>query len=311
MNEKQIDVVGLGASTLDIITLVDHFPNKRETQQALATSIQGGGPVATAMVTVSRLGGKSLMIDSIGDDWAGKLVLQGLLIEKVNTDYMEIKRGCTTSISNILVSAKDGARGIMFLPSSVPELSLSELQKSAIQSAKIIHLNGRHWNACLEAVNLAKDSGTKISFDGGANRFRPELKMLVPLTDICIAAKDFAEEYTGQRELSKSAESILREGPEIAVVTDGINGSWICMRDGLSFHQPAFPFPKTVDTTGCGDSYHGAFLTGLLKGFALESAATLASAVAAMNSQHLGSRSGIPGFDEVAKYLSSNGITLE
>jgi sulfofructose kinase len=311
VNEKQLDVVGLGASTIDIITLVDHFPDKRETQQALVGTIQGGGPVATAMVAVSRLGGKSLMIDSIGDDWAGTLVLQGFLSEKVDVDYMEIQRGCTTSISNILVSARDGARAIMFLPGSVPELSLSEAQRSAMRSAKIIHLNGRHWNACLEAVNLAKDSSAQISFDGGANRFRPELRMLIPLTDICIAARDFAEKYTGQSEPSKSAESLLREGPQIAVVTDGINGSWICTRGGLSFHQPAFLFPKTVDTTGCGDSYHGAFLTGLLKGFTVESAATLASAVAAMNSQHLGGRSGIPGFDEVVKYLISDGITLE
>lgn len=311
VNKKQIDVVGLGASTIDIITLVDHFPDKRETQQALDTTIQGGGPVATAMVTVSRLGGKSLTIDSIGDDWAGTLVLQGFLSEKVNADYMEIRRGCTTSISNILVSARDGARAIMFLPGSVPELSLSEAQKSVIRSAKIVHLNGRHWNACLEVVNLAKDSGVQISFDGGANRFRPELRMLIPLTDICIAAKDFAEKYTGLRELSKSAESLLREGPEIAVVTDGTNGSWVCTKGGLSFHQPAFLFPETVDTTGCGDSYHGAFLTGLLKGFAVEKAAIFASAVAAMNSQHLGGRSGIPRFDEVTKYLMSNGITLE
>jgi len=151
----------------------------------------------------------------------------------------------------------------------------------------------------------------KISFDGGANRFRPELKTLVPLTNICIVAKDFAEKYTGQKNLSKSAESLLEEGPEIAVVTDGLNGSWICTRDGLSVHQPAFPFSKTVDTTGCGDSYHGAFLAGLLKGFAVEKAATIASAVAAMNSQHLGGRSGLPKFDEVKEFLAAKSIILE
>jgi sulfofructose kinase len=310
VDKKQIDVVGLGASTIDILTLVDHFPNKRETQQALATTIQGGGPIATAMVTISRLGGTSLMIDSIGGDWAGTLVLQDFLSEKVNTDYMEICHGRTTSISNILVSANDGARAIIFQPGSVPELSLSELQKSAIRSAKMIHLNGRHWTACLEAVNLAKDSNVKISFDGGANRFRPELRTLVPLTNICIVAKDFAEKYTGQTDLSKSAESLLREGPEIAIVTDGINGSWVCAKDGLSVHQPAFLFPKTIDTTGCGDSYHGAFLAGLLKGFTIEKAVIVASAVAAINSQHLGGRSGIPKFDEVTKYLIGKGITL-
>jgi sugar/nucleoside kinase (ribokinase family) len=311
VDEKQIDVIGLGASTLDIITLVDHFPDRREGQQALSMTIQGGGPVATAMVAVSRLGGKTAVIDSIGDDWAGALVLHGFQTEGVNTDFIGIHPGYTTSTSNILVSADNGARAIMWLPGSVPDLSLSELQKTAIRSAKIIHLNGRHWNACLEAVKLAKESKVRISFDGGANRFRPELKRLLPLTDICIVAKDFAEKYTGETEISRSAELLLEEGPDVAVVTNGINGSWMRTKDGLSVHQPAFLFPATVDTTGCGDSYHGAFLVGLLKGFPVEKAAILASAVAAMNSQHLGGRSGLPGFEEVMKFLVGKGIALE
>jgi sulfofructose kinase len=311
VNEKQLDVIGLGASTIDIITLVDHFPTKRENQQALAMTIQGGGPVATAMVTVSRLGGKAAMLDSIGDDWAGALVLKSFQAEGVDADCMDIRPGYTTSTSNILVSAKDGARGIMWLPGSVPELSLSEPQKSAIRSAKIIHLNGRHWNACLEAAELAKESKVRISFDGGANRYRPELKRLLPLTDICIVAKDFADNYTGETEISESSGLLLKEGPEIVVVTDGINGSWVRTKDGLSLHQPAFLFPSTVDTTGCGDSYHGAFLLGLLKGFPVEKAAILASAVAAMDTQQLGGRSALPRFDEVLNFLAGRGITLE
>jgi sulfofructose kinase len=311
VTEKLLDLIGLGASTMDIITLVDHFPTRRENQQALAQTIQGGGPVATALVTASRLGGRTAMLDSIGDDWAGALVLQGFKTEGVDTGHIEIRPGHTTSTSNILVSAKDGARAIMWMPGSAPELSLSESQKSSIRSAKIIHLNGRHWNACLEAVELAKESGVQISFDGGANRFRPELKKLLPLTDICIVAKDFADNYTGETEVSSSVELLLKEGPEIAVITDGINGSWVRTGDGLSYHQPAFLVPSTVDTTGCGDSYHGAFLFGLLKGFPVEKVTAFASAVAAMNSQHLGGRSGLPRFAEVMKFLAGRGITLE
>ncbi len=136
------------------------------------------------------------------------------------------------------------------------------------------------------------------------------MRQLVPLTDICIAAREFAESYRGETELPLCAELLLREGPQIAVVTDGRNGSWICTRDGSSFHQPAFLFPKTVDTTGCGDSYHGAFLAGLLKGFAVEKTALLASAVAGMNSQHLGGRSGIPKWEEVIEYLAGYGVRL-
>jgi sulfofructose kinase len=311
VNEKQIDVIGLGASTLDILTLVDHFPTKRENQQALAQTIEGGGPVATALVTIARLGGKTAMIDNLGDDWAGALVLQGFQKEKVSTDYIEVHPGHTTSTSNILVSARDGARGIMWRPGSVPEVSLSVSHRSAIRSAKIIHLNGRHWNACIEAVKVAKESHVRVSFDGGANRFRPKLKTLLPLTDICIVAKDFAGQYTGDTDISRSAGLLLNEGPEIVVVTDGVNGSWVRTKTGLSAHQPAFLFPSTVDTTGCGDSYHGAFLFGLLKGYPPDKAAVFASAVAAMNSQHLGGRSGLPLLNEVMNFLAGRGITLE
>ena len=311
MTSNQIDVIGLGASTVDIITLVDHFPTTRENQQALSMTIQGGGPVATAMVAVSRLGGKKAMLDCIGDDWVGALVLQGFQTEGVDTSYVGVHSGFTTSTSNILVSARDGARAIIWVPATVPELSLSEAQKSAIRSARIIHLNGRHWNACLEAVKLAKESHVQISFDGGANRYRPELKTLLPLTDICIVAKDFAEKYTGETEITRSLELLLKEGPEIAVVTDGVNGSWVRTKDGLSLHQPAFLFPSTMDTTGCGDSYHGAFLACLLKGFLVKNAAAIASAVAGMNTQHLGGRSGIPGFEDVLKFLVNRGISVE
>jgi len=299
MSKKQIDVIGLGAATIDILTLVERFPARREVQQALSTRIQGGGPVATALVTVSRLGGKSAMIDSLGDDWAGGLVLLEFQKEGVETENIEIHRGQTTAISNILVSAKDGARAIMFQPSSAPEPSLSEAQQAAIQSARILHMTGRHWNACMQAIELAKTANVQVSLDGGADRFKPEMRSLVPLTDICIVARDFAEKYTGESEPILSAKLLLEEGPEIAVVTDGIYG------------KPAFLFPNTVDTTGCGDSYHGAFLAALVKGFTVEKAAAMASAVSGMNSCSLGGRSGIPNFDEVRKFLSDKGGTLE
>jgi sugar/nucleoside kinase (ribokinase family) len=311
MKKKQIDIIGLGASTVDILTLVEHFPTRREIQQALSTTIQGGGPVATAMVAASRLGCSSAMIDSIGDDWVGELVLQGFQKDGVETGFIEIRSGQTTAISNVLVSAGDGARAAMFLPGTAPEPALSDSQQAAIRSSMILHVNGRYWDSCIRVVDLARARNVRVSFDGGADRFKPEMKSLVPLTDICIVARDFAEKYTGEVDPSLSAKILHEEGPEIAVVTDGVNGSWVRTRDGSSFHQPAFLFPNTVDTTGCGDSYHGAFLAGLVKGLTIKKTAALASAVAGMNTQHLGGRAGIPTFDKAVEFLSGKGIVLD
>jgi sulfofructose kinase len=91
------------------------------------------------------------------------------------------------------------------------------------------------------------------------------------------------------------------------VITDGTRGSWIYPREGPSFHQPAYLLPEVVDTTGCGDSYHGAFLFGRLKGWDLEKTAAFASAVAALNSQHLGGRSGLPTLEQAISFLSIQG----
>lgn len=70
----QFDVVGLGVSTIDVVSLVDHLPVEEEVQCAIEMTVQGGGPVATAMVTLARLGANVAMLDSIGEDWRGELI---------------------------------------------------------------------------------------------------------------------------------------------------------------------------------------------------------------------------------------------
>lgn len=303
MNVNSIEVIGLGASTIDIISLVDHFPKGKEVQQVLDMTIQGGGPVATAMVTLSRLGAKSGMIDTIGDDWRGLLIQEEFQREGVDIGYVEVSRGCVSATSCIIVTRSDGVRAIMFSPGSAKELSLTYAHRTAIESAKFLHISGRHWDACMQAVRIARATGVQVSFDGGADRYRPLLRELVPLTDVCIVARDFAEKYTGMVELPKAAELIEKDGPRLVVITDGIRGSYIHSREGISFHQPAYILPEVVDTTGCGDSYHGAFLFGLLREYGLKQTASLASATAALNSKRLGGRSALPTLKEVENFL--------
>ena len=119
------------------------------------------------------------MIDSIGDDWAGGLVLREFQNEGVGTETIEIQRGHSTAISNILVSAANGARAIMFLPVQPPSLRFP-ITKAVIQSAKILHISGRYWKACMQAIELAKARNVLVSLDGGADRFRLKCGRLSP-----------------------------------------------------------------------------------------------------------------------------------
>jgi sulfofructose kinase len=305
-----IDVIGLGASTVDVLSLVDHLPAEDENMRAAGMSVQGGGPVATALVTLARLGARVAMIDMLGEDWRGALIRDEFAREGVDVSYLKTGEGWTSPTSCILVQQRDGARSIIWSPGNAPDFPPADLSRSALASAKILHVNGRHYEACMEAVHIARAASVQVSFDGGAGRYRSELDRLIPLTDICIVALDFAEKYTGKSDIYEAAERLLESGPGLVVITGGTKGSWVFPRGGRSFHQPAYLMPKVVDTTGCGDSYHGAFLFGLLRGMEWGQTAVFASAVAAINSQQLGGRTGLPGYEQVRSFLADRGKSL-
>lgn len=250
------------------------------------------------------------MIDAIGDDWRGDLIRKEFLAAGVVVDYLKVGSGWTSPTSCILVKKGEGARSIIWAPGTAPDLPPADLPRDAIAASKILHVNGRHWEACMAAARFAHDAGVQVSFDGGAGRYRPELRELIPLTDICIVARDFAEKYTQQTEVGKAAESLLRSGPSLVVITAGTNGSWVHARDGQAFHQPAHLLPAVVDTTGCGDSYHGAFLFGLVQGMDLHETASFASAVGALNAQQLGGRRGLPTRAQVDAFLAERAGAL-
>lgn len=299
----QIDVVGLGVSTVDVMVLVDHFPAGEEVQRALDLVVQGGGPVATALVALARLGANTAMLDVIGDDWRATHIEQEFQEAGVATGYLVRQAGCSSATATILVRQADGARTIIHKPGNVPELSADELPRALIEEAKILHINGRHWPAMEQAVAWAREAGVQVSLDGGAHRFRPEMKHLVELTDICIVARNFAEQFAQTTEIAAAAEQLLQRGPWLATITDGVRGSWVFTQGGEQFHQAAYQMPSVVDTTGCGDSYHGGFLYGLLQDWPLEKTAAFASAVAALNTQHLGGRAGLPTLAKVEAFL--------
>ena len=301
------DVVGLGVSTLDLMMVVDEFPSNELVQRAHCSLLQGGGPIATAMVALSRLGCKTAMLDKLGDDWRGKLILEEFQREGVSTDHLLVAKERTSSIASILVRKGDGARTITYSPGDVDELSPSELPEKVISASRILHLNGRHLLSCLTAAQIARQNGVLVSFDGGAHRFNERLLESIRLCDICIVARQFAYSLSGKEELEVSASHILSLGPWIVVITAGAEGSWAFDQTGQCLFQPAFVSVDTVDTTGAGDAYHGAFLCGILNNYNLGRCAEFASAVAAINTQRLGGRSALPSFSETVNFLAEHG----
>ena len=97
--QKKIDILGIGASTLDRFIVVDHYPTGREVQQVLSSTNDGGGPVATALAVAGKYGARTAMIDSIGDDMVGRHILDDF--KKYNVNALTI-----LTISDSLVTGE-------------------------------------------------------------------------------------------------------------------------------------------------------------------------------------------------------------
>ena len=325
-----IDIVGIGASTLDRFIVVDHFPTGREVQQAISSTTDGGGPVATALATASKYGSRTVMIDRIGDDMAGRYILEDFHKYNVNTEGIQVDADAKSGTATILVKQKTGERAVFFERSTASDPEFLDNYQGLIENASIVHINGRHRHLMRTAIDIARQSGTIISLDGGAQRYDDDMRPITESSHVVIVARDYAEKYTGATNLEEACCIIHDHGALIAGVTDGANGSYFVWPDGTAYRCQPFPQASVVDTTGAGDSFHGAFLYMLTKTLCkiadgtntstmnetsqslnaidllhscahedLEKAATFASAVAALNTQGIGGRSPLPSLEDI------------
>ena len=317
-----IDIVGIGASTLDRFIVVDHFPTGREVQQAISSTTDGGGPVATALATAGKYGSRTVMIDRIGDDMVGRYILDDFHKYNVNTESIQVDADAKSGTATILVKEKTGERAVFFERSTAPEPEFLSDYQGLIENTFIVHINGRHRYLMRTAIDIARQSGTIISLDGGAQRYDDDMKPITESSHVVIVARDYAEKYTGTTNLEEACRIIHDRGALIAGVTDGANGSYFVWPDRTAYRCQPFPQEHVVDTTGAGDSFHGAFLSKLaasirrfyeshdesvqpidilraLEHKQLESAAIFASAVSALNTQGIGGRSALPSLKTV------------
>lgn len=83
---------------------------------------------------------------------------------------------------------------------------------------------------------------------------------------------------TGVQNLVTAGREILKMGPSFVVIKKGEHGSLLVGRDDLFIMTP-YPTEKTVDPTGCGDTFAGAMM-GYLAASRKHDAATLRAAMA-------------------------------
>ncbi|MFH1335512.1 MAG: PfkB family carbohydrate kinase [Candidatus Zixiibacteriota bacterium] len=299
-NKKlKYDCVGLGVNAADYLSILDPYPQLDDKVDVVKSSVQGGGPVPTAMVTLAKLGAKVAYIGKVGDDADGELVRWQLEKEGVDTRFVMVDKKIKTSRAYIWVDKGSGKRTVALDRDKKNFLSEKELGFLKSISTKFLHLDAREPKINILAAQWAKRQFAQVCLDVGS--LRKGAEKVFPYVDHLIVSRRFACGFTGTSDPYVACGELLKNGCKTIVVTIGEKGC-ICGTEDKMFHSPGFKV-KVVDTTGAGDVFHGAFIYGLLKGWSLKRTAEFANAYAAMKCRKLGGRAGIPTLKEVSRGL--------
>jgi sulfofructose kinase len=297
-------VVGLGYCAWDYVGRVSDLPDFDSPTLDLSELVSsGGGPVATALVALARLGVRTGYIGAVGDDDPGLRIRAAFEEEGVDLRRLRPQSNTRSPVCLVLVQAGTGRRAILCYRGNGTDIVLRDKDRTYLTSAQILHLDAHHLQAAITAAQWMRQSGRSVVLD--ANKPRPRLGELLTWTDVLITNSSFPEEYTGKRDLEQAASLLLQEGPRLVVSTLGEQGCSCFTRD-CGFHVAGFSLP-VIDTTGAGDAFHGGFIFGLLQEWSLRRTAEFANAVAALNCTALGGRTALPDLSQAYELLRSTG----
>lgn len=289
-----------------------------------------GGGILNAAVAASRLDLPVAFAGSIADDEGGKMLLDVMKREKINTEHVIVREGMKTACSEIRLT-----------PTGVPEFkfdrrgcademfTVEDALKIDPRKYSALHCGGVMLTtepaATAQGVLLAAfvEAGVPVSFDMNVRRAlitgEDEDDYRRRLLDFVVRANLFKGSYSdieflfpgGDINDSFSDIHCARMG-RMTVLTIGVQGSLIASGQACE-RIFAYNPEKIVDTTGCGD----AFAAGLLRGLAMlgehkrwdmltiEETQTLgstASIIAARCCEKRGGIDGMPYFNEIYRF---------
>lgn len=298
--KSTIKVVGIGACVLDNLITVPNYPKEDTKLRALSSKAAGGGPTATGLVAVSKLGVSAGYIGVLAKDNGGSFLLEDFKKFGVDTSLVSVEEGYRSFTSTIWLAKDTATRTCVFDKGNLPPLILNEEQCAAVADAHILMIDGNEMDAAKEACKVARQNGTKVLYDCGG--LYEGVERLLKLTDVMIPSEEFALGHTACKTAEEAAVKLYEMyHPEVVVITCGKKGGVLYEGEAVE-RYPAFPV-NAVDTNGSGDVFHGAYAAAMVKGYSYKKCCIFASAVSALKCTGVGARESVPDQQAVDEFL--------
>ena len=292
-------ILCVGHCVLDRIFELDELPRSGQKIAASHSRESGGGPASTAAVAIAHLGGGAAYVGHVGDDDTGAALRRMIAAHGVDASGMIVVEGFRTIAPVVLVD-QAGERCIV-VHRRKADVDMSSVRFN-LSGADMLLVDTRWAEGAEAALREARKAGlpSVIDVDGGD---REAIRRLVGLCDHVIFSEQGLRDFAGAGDPETQLRAAARDCPGLVAVTLGASGSlWLI--DGAASRVDAFRV-KPLDTTGCGDVFHGAYALGVAEGMAPLVAARFAAAAAALKAQNGQGWDGMPDRASVEALMSA------
>lgn len=295
------DVVGVGLNATDTLLLLPNFPAYAGKVPFTEEILSPGGQVASAMVACAVLGLKTKYIGTVGDDERGRIQMDSLLDSGINLDHVQVRKGCPNQTAYILVDQSTGERTVLWRREDCLRIEPHEITPDQITCARMLHIDGHDTPAVAHAAKIARQGNIPVTVD--VDTIYHGFDKVLPNVDYLVTSSEFPARWTNENDPFRALEMIQSEyGMRVAAMTLGSHGA-LARLNGQFVYSPAYVV-NTVDTTGAGDVFHGAFCYAVLQGWEMRAVLDFSNAMAALNCTALGARGGIKTLAETRALMS-------
>ncbi len=303
MNNKNTDSILLvGLTCLDIVNVVDYYPNEDEDIRISEQRRVRGGNASNSSVVLASLCSKNpvniFWLGTIGDGSNSKHCVNEMIGCGVNTSLAEQCKEVEQPTSYILENKQNGSRTIAHY-SKISEVSSHHFKNiwsdstknldgwNQGQSCRWAHFEGRNINATEEMmhevklINKSRIGKNKILISVELEkpvRIKDGIKNLAKYADVIFFSSDFAKDILQRRSdidqesqadffLKNIHEMIPEVNPRAIIFLPwGSQGAWAFLPNESSkqiLFAPAVKLLNVVDTIGAGDTFIAAAISRL------------------------------------------------
>jgi 2-dehydro-3-deoxygluconokinase len=280
------------------------------------TWLQGfGGDSQNVAIAAVRQGATAGYLTSVGQDWMGDAFLE--LWKSEGVDASKVKRHPTAPTGVSFVTHGPSGHKFDYLRkgSAASLMKPDDIPADYIAGARFLHVSaiGQAISAdaratCDRAISVARAAGVKFSYDTNLRlrlwdleTARQKIHDTIPNCDVALPSLDDSQQLTGLTTPDEIADFYLKLGAPMVALKMGADGALLAL-PGKRVHIEPHRV-KSVDATGAGDTFDGAFLARLLAGDDPETAARYANVAAALKTLGYGAITAMPRKDVVMAVL--------